>query len=133
MTTSRSLSLYHTSQLKIPKQYKISSSCEFFHNFSSNFQASFPFFNIVTHVTRCFRLTPQHRDANIPYSMHLMLCYKKEYVCKIPSRRLNIFRHILRKDNELAHLLHQVTYVTASDLKKIATNLQIYKSFYISK
>ena len=26
-------------------------------------------------------------------------------------------RHILRKDNELAHLLHQVTYVTASDIK----------------
>ena len=46
---------------------------------------------------------------------------------------LNIFRHILRKDNELAHLLHQVTYVTASDLKKIASNLQIYESFHISK
>ena len=34
VTTSRSISLYHTSQLKIPKQFKISSSCEFFHNFS---------------------------------------------------------------------------------------------------
>ena len=28
-----------------------------------------------------------------------------------------MFRHILRKDNEIAHLLHQVTYVTASDIK----------------
>ena len=44
-----------------------------------------------------------------------------------------MFRHILRKDNELAHLLHQVTNVTASDIKKIATNLQIYESFHISK
>ena len=35
----------------------------------------------------------------------------------------NIFRHILRKDNELAHLLHQVTYVTASDLKKNCNKL----------
>ena len=42
-------------------------------------------------------------------------------------------RHILRKDNELAHLLHQVTYVTASDTQSFATNLQIYKSFRISK
>ena len=65
--------------------------------------------------------------------MQLELYYKKEYVCKIPSRRLKHFRHILRKDNELAHLLHQVTYVTASDIKKIATNLQIYESFHISK
>ena len=65
--------------------------------------------------------------------MHLALCYKKEYVRKILPWRLKRFRHILRRDNELAHLLHQVTYVTASDLKKIATNLQIYESFYISK
>ena len=43
------------------------------------------------------------------------------------------FRHILRKDNEHAHLLHQVTYVTASDIKNFATNLQIYESFHISK
>ena len=50
-----------------------------------------------------------------------------------PRGDKNIFRHILRKDNELAHLLHQVTYVTASDIKKIATNLQIYESFHISK
>ena len=64
--------------------------------------------------------------------MQLELYYKKEYVCKIPSRRLKHFRHILRKDNELAHLLHQVTYVTASDIKNFATNLQIYESFYIS-
>ena len=49
--------------------------------------------------------------------------YKKEYVCKISSRRLKHFRHILRKDNELTHLLHQVTYVTASDIKKFATIL----------
>ena len=48
-------------------------------------------------------------------------------------RRLKHFRHILRKDNELAHLLHQVTYVTASDIKTFATNLQIYESFHISK
>ena len=52
---------------------------------------------------------------------------------KFPRGDLNIFRHILRKDNELAHLLHQVTYVTASDIKKIATNLQNHESFYISK
>ena len=52
---------------------------------------------------------------------------------KFPRGGQNIFRHILRKDNELAHLLHQVTYVTASDNKKIATNLQIYESFHISK
>ena len=51
--------------------------------------------------------------------MQLELYYKKEYV--------------LRKDNELAHLLHQVTYVTASDIKNFATNLQIYESFHISK
>ena len=44
-----------------------------------------------------------------------------------------MFRHILRKDNELANLLHQVTYVTASDIKNFETNLQIYGSFYISK
>ena len=43
------------------------------------------------------------------------------------------FRHILRKDNELGHLLHQVTYVTASDMKNFATNLQIYESLHISK
>ena len=45
----------------------------------------------------------------------------------------NTFRHILRKDNEHAHLLHQVTYVTASDIKNFATNLQIHESFHISK
>ena len=65
--------------------------------------------------------------------MQLELYYKKEYVCKIPSRRLKHFRHILRKDNELAHLLHQVTYATASDIKNFATNLQIYEFFHISK
>ena len=133
MTTSRSISLYHTSQFKIPKQCKISNSCEFFHNFSSNFQTTFPLFNIVTHVTHCFRLTPQHRECKHPYSMQLESYYKKEYVCKIPSRRLNHFRHILCNDNELAHLYHQVTYVTASDNKKIAPNLQINESFHISK
>ena len=52
---------------------------------------------------------------------------------KFPRGDKNIFRHILCKDNELAHLLHQVTYVTAFDIKKFATNLQIYESFYISK
>ena len=111
MTTSRSISLYHTSQLKIPKQCKLSSSFGFFHNSSSNFQNTFPLF----------------------YSMQLELYFKREYVCKIPSRRLKQFRHILRKDNELAHLLHVVTYVTASDIKNFATNLQIYESFLISK
>ena len=65
--------------------------------------------------------------------MQLELYFKKVYVCKIPSRRLKHFRHILRKDNELAHLLHQVTYVTASDDKNFATNLQIFESFHISK
>ena len=63
--------------------------------------------------------------------MQLEMYFKKEYVCKIPSRRLKHFRHILRKDNELAHLLHQVTYVTSSDIKNFATNLQIYESFNI--
>ena len=38
---------------------------------------------------------------------------------KFPMGDKNIFRHILRKDNELAHLLHQVTYVTASDIKNL--------------
>ena len=51
---------------------------------------------------------------------------------KFPRGDLNIFRHILRKDNELAHLLHQVTYVTASDIQIFATNFQIYESFHIS-
>ena len=52
---------------------------------------------------------------------------------KFPQGDVNIFRHILRKDNELVHLLHQVTYVTASDIKNFATNLQIYESFRKSK
>ena len=30
-------------------------------------------------------------------------------------------------------IYYQVTYVTASDIKKIVTNLQIYEYFYISK
>ena len=65
--TSRSISLYHVSQFKIPKQCKISSSCEFFfHNFSSNFQTTFPLFDIVTHITCCFRLTPQLRERKHP-------------------------------------------------------------------
>ena len=76
---------------------------------------------------------PNIESANIPYSMQLELYYKKEYVCEIPLRRLKHFRHILRKDNELAHLLHQVTYFTASDIKNFATNLQMYVSFHISK
>ena len=66
MTTSRSISLYHRSQFKIPKQCKISNSCEFFHNFSSYFQTTFPLFDIVTHVTGCFRLMPQHRECKHP-------------------------------------------------------------------
>ena len=52
---------------------------------------------------------------------------------KFPRGDLNLFRHILHKDNELAHLLHQVTYVTASDIENFATNLQIYDTFHISK
>ena len=56
---------------------------------------------------------PTKRVQNIAYSMQLELYFKKEYVCEIPSKRLKHFRHILRIDNELAHLLHQVTYVTA--------------------
>ena len=72
-------------------------------------------------------------SPDIPYSMQLELYFKKEYVCEIPSRRLKHFRHILRKDNELAHLLNQVTYVTASDIQFFATNLQNYESFHISK
>ena len=42
---------------------------------------------------------------------------------KFPRGDYNIFRHISRKDNKLAPLLHQVTYVTASGIKKNATNL----------
>ena len=79
-----------------------------------------------------FQTSSNLESANIPYSMQLELYFKKEYVCGIPSRRLKHFRHILRKDNELAHLLHQVTYVTASDIKNFATNLQIYESFHVS-
>ena len=52
---------------------------------------------------------------------------------KFPQGYYNIFRHILCKDNELALLSHQVTYVTASDIKIFATNLQIYESFHIRK
>ena len=52
---------------------------------------------------------------------------------KFPRGESNIFRHILHKDNELANLLHQVTYVTASDIKNFARNLQIYEYFHISK
>ena len=66
VTTSRYISLYHTSHFKIPKQCKISSNCEFFHNFSSNYQTLFPLFDIVTHVTCYFRLTPQHRGCKHP-------------------------------------------------------------------
>ena len=69
MTTSRSISLYHRSQFKIPKQCKISNNFDFFtifHNFSSNFQTTFPLFDIVTHVTHCFRLMPQHRECKHP-------------------------------------------------------------------
>ena len=66
VTTSRSISLKHTSQLKISKQCKISSSCECFHNFSSNFQTALPLFDIVTRVTCCFRLTPQLRECKHP-------------------------------------------------------------------
>ena len=40
-----------------------------------------------------------------------------------------MFRHILRKDNEHAHLLHQVTYVTASDIKNFATNCRLMSLF----
>ena len=65
--------------------------------------------------------------------MQLELYFKMEYVCKVPLRRLKHFRHILRKDNELAHLLYKVTYVTASDIINFATILQIYESFHISK
>ena len=42
---------------------------------------------------------------------------------KFPRGDKNIFRHILSKDNELAHLLHQVTYVTASDIEKFCNKL----------
>ena len=51
---------------------------------------------------------------------------------KFPRGDSNIFRHILRKDNGFAHLLYQVTDVTASDINNFATNLRIYKSFHIS-
>ena len=44
----------------------------------------------------------------------------------------NIIRHNLRKENKLAHILRQVTDVTASDTGKFSTNLQIYESYHIS-
>ena len=47
-------------------------------------------------------------------------------------KRLKHLRHILRKDSELAHLLGQVTDVTASDIRNFATNLKIYKACHIS-
>ena len=47
-------------------------------------------------------------------------------------KRLKHFRHILRKDSELTHLLCQVTDVTASDIRNFATNLQIYEACHIS-
>ena len=65
--------------------------------------------------------------------MQLELYFKKQDVCKISSRILKHIRHILRKDNEIADLLHQLTYVKASDIKNFATNLQIYEPFQISK
>ena len=37
-----------------------------FPQFSSNFQTTFPLFDIVTHVTRCFGLTPEHRECKHP-------------------------------------------------------------------
>ena len=40
-----------------------------------------------------------------------------------------MFRHILRKDNELAHLLHQVTYVTASDIKNLQQTCRFMSLF----
>ena len=45
---------------------------------------------------------------------------------------IKTFRHILRKHNSFSHLLCQVTNFTASDIRNFATNLRIYKSFYIS-
>ena len=55
--------------------------------------------------------------------MQLELYIKKEYVCKIPLERLKHFRHILRKDNEFAHLLCQVTYVKALVYKKFCNKI----------
>ena len=48
---------------------------------------------------------------------------------KFPRGDLNIFRHILHKDNELAHLLHQVTYVTASDIKNLQQTCRFMSLF----
>ena len=48
---------------------------------------------------------------------------------KFPRGDLNMFRHNLLKDNELAHLLHQVTYVTASDFKKKCNKLANLRVF----
>ena len=45
---------------------------------------------------------------------------------------IKTFRHILCKDNDLAHLLCQVTYQLASDIRNFVTNLQIYRSYHIS-
>ena len=41
VTISRSISLYHKSQLEIPKQCKISSSCEFFTILAQTFKLHF--------------------------------------------------------------------------------------------
>ena len=48
---------------------------------------------------------------------------------KYPQGNKNIFRLILCKDNELAHLLHQVTYVTASDIKNFQQTCGIMSVF----
>ena len=66
MTTSRSISLYHRSHFKSLNNVRYPTAASLFHNFSLNFQTTFPLFDIVTHVTRCFRLTPQHRGCKHP-------------------------------------------------------------------
>ena len=48
---------------------------------------------------------------------------------KFPRGVKNIFRRILRKDNELAHLLHQVTYVTASNIKILQQTFRFMSLF----
>ena len=97
-----------------------------------HFKLQFFLYVIVTQTTGCFRLTYQRISANILYSMQLELVFKKEYVCKLPSKRLKHLRHILHKDTDLAHIFCQITDVAASDIWNSVTKLQIYNSYYIN-
>ena len=68
-------------------------------------------------------------DKEIPHGILPM----EQPVLSDKRARIKHCKYILRKDNELVHLLHRVTYFTASDIIHFATNLQIYEFFHISE